>query len=822
MDLTSLYVYLGVSAAIVIGVLYCLVSLLKKGKSSSWLSAVCVLVVLCIVSYFVRVFSTSITLFSWMTSVHLFCNAFALLGFLSFTCVYTEYNKHPVIRKGMFVFCVLTVIVGAVLLTNPIHNYVVDFRFRVQGDYGYGFPFSTIKYNSEHWFYFFYVGVVYSIAMAIIALLLKKTFSVPKEFRNQYAYATLAIGFVIFTNALSIFAFKNDGVLNYAVGCYGLMCIFLYLYAYNYSDSMKLNYFKTSVFENVEQGLVLFDYTGRMILCNEKAKNMLTAVDFNSEITREKFEQACNITLDDKKNLDEMSVQCYMSSEKEIVPLRCDFRRLKGYGGRQLGCLFAFTDVQLETDPLTGYHKWESFRNFIRDNENSFTLPMTVVVADINGLAMVNSVAGQEAGDKMLKQFADMLRANFPRNTYFGRGTGACLICLNHNMDVNTIIDTMAYMRANFEGSFAYAQEFATVESPSILGAIEAAEGALKQKKLLDENSSHSGVLDSLLRTLYGTDASLEKQSRQMRRWCDELGRRMNLTNRQQSDLSLLCLLHDVGNIGVSKDVLGKPGALTNDEWRLVKFHVERGSVIAKSSAEFEGVADLILHHHERWDGKGYPAGLCREEIPLLSRIVCVVDAYSAMVNPRPYRPAMSKEVAVSELRSCSGTQFDPAVVREFLKVIETSDVETAETPNGGAEVTTGNVTSSQNTVGTGSATTGVTIVPFTRFIVNTKLEVLSVDEQFETFTGYSRQDIRDFGLNFQKLIPPEDLTDYLCNMTADITRNRMTCVKHRMIRKDGVVVNVIGYGKTYYDSAAREDLSEAVLMYDSPSTSNL
>ncbi len=824
MGLTSLYLYLGFSAVLVAGVIYCLARLLLKGKSARWLAAVCFLVVFCIISYFTRVFSTNLTLYSWMTSIHLFCNTFALVGFLSFTCLYTEYDKKPVVQKLMLVIFVLAAIAGIGVLSNPFHNFVVDFRFRVSGDYGYGYPYSVIKYNQEHWFYFYNLAVDYVSALGIIILLLKKTFSVPREFRNQYAYASIAIGLIIFANALSIFAFNNDGLLNYAVGFYGLMCIFLYQYAYNYSDHMKLNYFKTSVFENVGQGLVLFDYSGRMILCNEKAKSMLTAVDFGKPVTRASFEHACNITLDENKNLDEMSVQCYMSTEYGFVPLRCDFRRLKGDGGRQLGTLFAFTDVQLETDTLTGYHKWDSFRNFIRDNENGFTLPMTVVVADINGLNMLNSVAGREAGDKQLKVFANMLRSNFPKDTYFGRGEGANLILLNHNMDVNTIIDTMAYVRANFEGSFAYTQEFVTEENPGILKAIESAEVALKQKKLMDENSSHSEILDSLLRTLYGTDSTLEKQSMQMRKWCDELGRQMNLTSRQQGDLSLLCMLHDVGNIGVPKEIMNKPSALTSEEWRHMKFHVERGHAIAKSSSDLASVADLVMHHHERWDGKGYPSGLCREEIPLLSRIICVVDAYNAMLNPRPYRPAMTKDVAVSELRSCSGTQFDPAVVNEFLKIVESSEGEysgsVAAEPENDAAIP--NAAPSVEKRGSVLPQKQVEVLPYTRMILNTKVDVISVDEQFERFTGYSREDIRERGLNFQDLIPPEDLTDYLRDMTEDITQNKVTCIKHRLRRKDGAVIYVAGYGRQYYDSAAREDRSEVIVTYASPFTSNL
>ena len=101
-----------------------------------------------------------------------------------------------------------------------------------------------------------------------------------------------------------------------------------------------------------------------------------------------------------------------------------------------------------------------------------------------------------------------------------------------------------------------------------------------------------------------------------------------------------------------------------------MKTHTEKGYRIASASKELQPMAEYILHHHERWDGKGYPSGLKGEEIPLLSRIITVVDSHDVMVHDRPYHKAMSHEMAVEELLRCSGTQFDPQLVQVFLKVI--------------------------------------------------------------------------------------------------------------------------------------------------------
>ena len=117
--------------------------------------------------------------------------------------------------------------------------------------------------------------------------------------------------------------------------------------------------------------------------------------------------------------------------------------------------------------------------------------------------------------------------------------------------------------------------------------------------------------------------------------------------------------------------VLLKPGKLTDEEWEVMKTHTEKGYRIANASKELKPIAEYILHHHERWDGQGYPGGLSGEEIPILSRIITVVDSHDVMVHDRPYHKAMSHAEAVEELLRCSGSQFDPHIVTIFLQVLQ-------------------------------------------------------------------------------------------------------------------------------------------------------
>jgi len=128
--------------------------------------------------------------------------------------------------------------------------------------------------------------------------------------------------------------------------------------------------------------------------------------------------------------------------------------------------------------------------------------------------------------------------------------------------------------------------------------------------------------------------------------------------------------MHDIGKIAIRGEVLEKKGPLDETEREEVKRHPDVGYTILGSANEYNPLAEIVLAHHESWDGEGYPRGLEGEEISLMSRVIAVVEAYDAMVSGRPYREAMSREEAVAELRRCAGTQFDPSVVEVLVEKV--------------------------------------------------------------------------------------------------------------------------------------------------------
>ncbi|MCD6399965.1 response regulator [candidate division WOR-3 bacterium] len=192
------------------------------------------------------------------------------------------------------------------------------------------------------------------------------------------------------------------------------------------------------------------------------------------------------------------------------------------------------------------------------------------------------------------------------------------------------------------------------------------------ENKLLYESLFRSIIdtFESLVQSIHERDHYTERHSRHVTKLAINTARAMNCSAREIESLKISSLLHDIGKIAIPDHILLKPGCLTDEEYETIKNHPATGENILRSVALFEDERKIIRHHHERWDGKGYPDGLSGEDIPFLSRILSVADSFDAMTTDRPYRKALSIEKATAELQKNRNIQFDKNVVDAFMSII--------------------------------------------------------------------------------------------------------------------------------------------------------
>jgi HD-GYP domain-containing protein (c-di-GMP phosphodiesterase class II) len=191
--------------------------------------------------------------------------------------------------------------------------------------------------------------------------------------------------------------------------------------------------------------------------------------------------------------------------------------------------------------------------------------------------------------------------------------------------------------------------------------------------KLTESKSRYSSFISSLETSLYEKDYITAEHAVRVRDLCIRFGIELKLNDSIIDELTVLASLHDIGKITIPASILRKNGPLTDEEWKIVRQHPETGYRITRVTHGMGFIAEDILCHHERWDGKGYPQGLSGDQIPLASRILSVIDTFDVITHDRPYKEAFSEREALNEIRKCSGSQFDPQIADAFISFFEQS-----------------------------------------------------------------------------------------------------------------------------------------------------
>jgi putative nucleotidyltransferase with HDIG domain len=225
----------------------------------------------------------------------------------------------------------------------------------------------------------------------------------------------------------------------------------------------------------------------------------------------------------------------------------------------------------------------------------------------------------------------------------------------------------IVYVDSTSEADLFSREDLALFSAVSLKAGI-----AIDNARLYDDlRSLFYNTVETLVRTIQAKDQYTSGHSTRVSRYALLIAEKLGLTTKEKHQLYLASMLHDIGKIGVPDDLLHRPGRLSDTEMDRVRSHVQLGASMIEMLGEMHPIVPLIRHHHESWDGSGYPDGMKGEEIPLISRIIAVADMYDAMTSDRPYRRRRTHDEAVEEVKRTAGTKLDPRVSEAFLQVLK-------------------------------------------------------------------------------------------------------------------------------------------------------
>ncbi len=327
-------------------------------------------------------------------------------------------------------------------------------------------------------------------------------------------------------------------------------------------------------------------------------------------------------------------------------------------------------------DQLTGLYNRRFYEEELKRLNTRRNLPTTLVIADVNGLKLVNDAFGHLAGDRLLVRVAEIIRGVSRADDIIARIGGDEFVMLLPKTDsdeaeiivrrIRQVIATDVSQPAVLSVSFGWATRRSLDEMME--SVFTEAENGMYRSKLTESSSMRSETIKIVTNTLYRKSPTEQSHGRRVSMMCGAIAQALGLSADEAREMITAGLLHDIGKIALDERLLDTPVPLTDEDWVEIRRHPEIGYQILRASSEFTGIAASVLSHHEKMDGSGYPQGIRGNDIPLGSRILAVAEAFDEMTSDRKYRKNLNEKDAAIEIYHGAGRQFDESVARAFVE----------------------------------------------------------------------------------------------------------------------------------------------------------
>lgn len=358
-------------------------------------------------------------------------------------------------------------------------------------------------------------------------------------------------------------------------------------------------------------------------------------------------------------------------------------------------------------DGLTEVYNHRFFQDALKKKLAEYEVnkkPISLIFIDIDYFKHYNDLYGHQKGDDLLKTIGRLLKDSIRKNDIVARYGGEEFAIILPETVEKDAVKIAENIRQKIENTYFYGEEnqpngklTASIgisvfpdKAQNDVELIRYADDALYRAKFLNKNrvEAYHSILDDIKKDIEEKDIDLVTSIKTLISVINAKDRytyghvervviysrlladKLNLDEDRKKKLIYGAYMHDIGKINIIEEILNKKMPLTKEEWEILKQHPVNGVEIISHVEPLKDISPLILYHHERYDGKGYPSNLKGEEIPYLARVLTVVDSFDAMTSNRPYSKRKTHEEAIEELNKCSGTQFDPLIVKEFIEVI--------------------------------------------------------------------------------------------------------------------------------------------------------
>lgn len=460
--------------------------------------------------------------------------------------------------------------------------------------------------------------------------------------------------------------------------------------------------FRTALL-SVSDGVISSDNYGDVLIMNKMAEKMTgwcqekaygrtieEVLNIINETTREKCENPAKEVLKSMNVVEIQNHTILISTEGIERPIEGSASPIKDINGDTKGVVMVFRDVTEKKrqheyikhlsyrDQLTGLYNRRFFEEELNRLDVANNLPLSLIMADVNGLKLANDAFGHLVGDEVLKRFAEILNMQCRTGDTIARIGGDEFVIILPKTKVEQTKEVVNRIKQvtskekvkSIDLSISFGCATKKCISDDIEKVFTTAENNMYQRKLYESQIMRGNTINTIIHILHKKLPIEKMHSERVSIICEKIAVELGFDNDSIAEIKMAGLMHDIGKITLNESILHKKEKLKEEEWLEIKRHPEAGYQILRSVNEKVRLAEYVLAHHENWNGSGYPKGLKGIEIPLQARIIRVADSYDAMISKRCYKNSISKEEAIKEIKRNIGIEFDPDIATLFINKI--------------------------------------------------------------------------------------------------------------------------------------------------------